>query len=353
MNLSLGDLFEKAYKNRQILYAFFEITYKCNFACKFCYNPVHRKGKEEQRERVPQKESPLTVEEYAQIFDKLKKGGVLFLTLSGGEPLSHPHFFDILEEAKKRAFCVRVFTNGTLIDANVAKKLKENGLFCAEISIYGSDKDSYEETTGRGEGFEKVINAIRFLKNEGILVYLKCLLTKITEKKMDEIQQIADDLSVILRWDPVISPSEDGFDYPLKFRASNEALKRLFSDEKFKVGSSPFDRGEGESICTIGRISVTIDPFGNIHPCPQWKEILGNVRRDDIFEVWKNSERLKEIVSISEKIPEELKKSTRAYNYCFQCPARSRLLFNDPLKPDPSEMEIAEIKMALAQKGSK
>lgn len=352
MDLLLNDLFEKAYNKRRLLYAFFEITYQCNFACKFCYNPVFRKG-QEKKEKFLSKGSVLTVKEYSEVFEKLRKGGVLFLTFSGGEPLMHPHFFEILKEARKRAFCIRVFTNGSLIDANVARKMKENGVFCAEVSIYGSNRKSYEETTGRGEDFEKVINAISFLKSEGVLVYLKCLLTKITEKEMDEIQKIADELGVILRWDIVLSPSEDGFDYPLKFRASDDALEKIISQEKFKIGNSPFERGEGESICTIGRLSITIDPYGNIHPCPMWKEVLGNVRGDDILEVWENSERLKEIIEISDRVPNECKKETKAYDYCFQCPGRSKLIFNDPLKPDPYEIKIAEIKMKLAQKGNK
>lgn len=352
MNLSLDSLFEKAYKKRQLLYALFEITYNCNFACKFCYNPVYRNGQEKEN-RVTEKKDPLTVDEYSKIFEKLKKGGVLFLTLSGGEPLVHPHFFDILKEAKKRAFSIRVFTNGSLIDEECAKKLKENGVLCVEISVYGSDKESYQESCGKGEEFEKVINSVHFLKKEGVIVYLKCVLTKITGRKMDEIQKMADDLGVILRWDAVISPSVEGFDYPLKFKASEKYLERLFTDEKFKVGSSPFERGEGESICTIGRLSVTIDPFGNIKPCPQWQEPIGNIRENDIFEIWNNSEKLKEIIKISDEIPERLKKATKANNYCFHCAARSKLLFGDPKIPDPQEIKIAEIKMAFEEKKKK
>lgn len=349
MNLLLDDLFEKAYKKRRLLYAIFEITYNCNFACKFCYNPVFRKGQEREFKKQEQN-SHLTLSEYSELFEKLKKGGVLFLTLSGGEPLMHPQFFDIVKEAKKQAFCIRVFSNGALIDEKNARKLKENGVLCVEISIYGSDKESYTESCGRGNDFENVVKAVKFLKNEGIIVYLKCVLTKITEKKMDEIQKMADDLGVILRWDPVVSSSVEGLDYPLKFKPSDKSIEKLLTEEKFNVGTSPFERGEGESICTVGRLSITVDPFGNIKPCPQWPEVIGNVRKDDIFEVWYNSEKLKKIIEISDQIPEVLKKTTKAYKYCFHCAARSKLLFNDPKELDPTEIKIAEIKMNLEDK---
>jgi len=42
-------------------------------------------------------------------------------------------------------------------------------------------------------------------------------------------------------------------------------------------------------------MSLNIDPYGNINPCVEWKEPLGNVRRDDIFEVWENSDKLKKL----------------------------------------------------------
>jgi radical SAM protein with 4Fe4S-binding SPASM domain len=349
MNLSLGELFEKAYRQRRLLYVLLELTYGCNFACRFCYNPVFRKGQARKAsEEIPQQ--PLTLEEYAGLLDKLKKGGVLFLTLSGGEPLMHHHFWEILEEAKRQSFGIRLFTNGSLINEKNAERIHKIGVFCVEISIYGADEECYDEVTGRGEDFGKVVEAVKLLKKYGIMVYLKCILTKFTEKQTDKIQDLADELGVILRWDPVLSPSEDGLDYPLMYRASNEGLEKLLTGPKFKVGSSPFDRGEGDSICTIGRVSVNIDPFGNINPCAQWKESLGNIRKNDIFDIWENSERLKEIIAISEMVPKELKKITDAHSYCFQCIGRSRLIFGDPLIPDPCELKIAEIKKAMAEK---
>jgi len=120
--------------------------------------------------------------------------------------------------------------------------MKEMDIFCVEISLYGSSKETYKAITGREDGFEKAINAIRFLKEERVIVYTKCILSKFTENEMDEIQELANSLGVILRWDHLLNSSEDGFDYPLKFCASEKNIERLFSESKFKASSSPFMR---------------------------------------------------------------------------------------------------------------
>lgn len=349
MEKTLLELFEKAYKERKLLYILFEITYKCNFSCKFCFNPVCR-GNIKKNVLENEKQPPLSFYEYINFFDKLRDIGVLFLTFSGGEPLLHPQFFELIEEAQKRAFCIRIFTNGSLIDREKARKLRKLNIFALELSIYGIDEETYEAVTGDKRNFKKVFDAIKILKEEEVRFYLKCLLTKITEKRMDEIQKFADDNGLFLRWDPVVSPSEGGFLEPLEFRASYGALERLFKEEKFKMRNEPYFDNQNEESCTIGRNSLTIDPYGNIHPCVEWKEKLGNIRENDILEIWEKSERLKEIMNMAYKVYERIEKESETPSYCFHCLGRSRILYGDPLKPDPYEIKIGKIKKETNEK---
>jgi MoaA/NifB/PqqE/SkfB family radical SAM enzyme len=348
MTLSLQKLFELAYENRQLLYVSMEITHSCNFACKFCYNPVKRSD-QKRSAALDCREKPLELNEIKPLLSKLRKSGVLFLTLTGGEPLIHPRFWDILAEANRLSFAVRVFTNGALIDEPAADKLEKDRPYCVEMSIYGASEESYNETNGRGGDFKKVVKAIKLLKERGINLFLKCVLTAVTEKELDRIQDLADELGCELHWDPVLSPSEDGLEYPLSFRASDEGLERLFQNPRFKVGTSPFDRGEGDSVCNIGRISLDIDPFGNIKPCIQWKDPIGNVRKDDILEIWKNSTELKALMEMSKKSLEKIKEETEDHAYCFNCIGRSNLLYGDPTKPDECELKIAKLRRKFSR----
>ena len=343
MTLPLDRLFEKAYQERQLLYVSLELTYDCNFACRFCYNPVKRTDQERETPGGTDEER-LRPEEIFRLLSRLKESGVLFLTLTGGEPLLHRNFWEIMEEAVRLSFAVRIFTNGALIDEKVADRFEKTRPYCVEMSIYGASEKGYEETNGRGKDFKKVIEALRMLKERGINTFLKCVLTSITEKEMEAIQELSDDLCLPLFWDPVITPSEDGLGYPLKYRASEAGLEKLISDPRFRVGVSPFDRGEGDSVCNIGRISLGVDPYGNVVPCMQWKETLGNVRRDDIIEVWRESPRFPELIALSGKCLENIRKSTEHHAYCFNCMGKSRLLYGDPTIPDEYELKIAALR---------
>jgi MoaA/NifB/PqqE/SkfB family radical SAM enzyme len=62
--------------------ALFELTYICNHACSFCYN-------------CPTGQKELNTQQVFEALRKIADFGVLFLTLSGGEPLCRKDFFEI------------------------------------------------------------------------------------------------------------------------------------------------------------------------------------------------------------------------------------------------------------------
>jgi hypothetical protein len=77
-----------------------ELTYQCNLDCFFCYNDRAKTGR------------PLSLEQYRTLLEDLARMQTLFLMLTGGEPMIHPHFFEIGRMTKELGFVVRVRTNG-------------------------------------------------------------------------------------------------------------------------------------------------------------------------------------------------------------------------------------------------
>lgn len=336
----LDKIFKKIYENRHLYYASLELTFKCNFACRFCYNPIEREGQKREK-KVIEKEEPLTLKEIYKLLDDLRKAGVLYFTLTGGEPMVHPHFWQILEKAKEKAFVIRVFTNGSLIDEEAARRLGKIFPNCLEITIYGASEESYEKNCGRGKLFSKVLKALELLKKEGITVYLKCTLTKYNEKEIDKIQDIADSFGFPLGFDPILQKSDDGDEYPLEMTASDESIEKLFVDKRFRVGGSPFEGEERETVCNIGRNLIHIDPFGNIYPCIQYREKIGNVKKDEIGELFKTSQKLLELMNCAERIAEKFKKEKI---FCRHCMGKSKQIYGDENRLDETEMKIAILK---------
>ena len=78
-----------------------EITDACNLKCIHCYNDSGKKRRNE-----------LTLEEIYKLIDEAKRIGVLRVNVSGGEPLVHPHFFEIAEYIRDCSLGLELFTNG-------------------------------------------------------------------------------------------------------------------------------------------------------------------------------------------------------------------------------------------------
>ena len=103
------------------------LTPACNLDCKFCYYDA-------------KKDSPLSGIDWELARRIIKELKVKFVLLSGGEPLLYPNILDLIEELTSHSIRVGISTNGTLIDRNLAVKLKKRGVGYVGISLDGPEK---------------------------------------------------------------------------------------------------------------------------------------------------------------------------------------------------------------------
>jgi len=68
--------------------ALFELTFVCNHACSFCYN-------------CPTGQREMSTAEVVDALRKLADFNILYLTLTGGEPLVRKDFFEIARAARE------------------------------------------------------------------------------------------------------------------------------------------------------------------------------------------------------------------------------------------------------------
>ncbi len=347
MKTPLSLLFNKAVHSAHPIYASIELTYACNLACRYCYNPVERKNQPGKTSAPANGKKPLSYGEIVDVLDQLRDMNVLYLTLTGGEPLLHPRFWEIAKAAKERPFALRLFSNGVLIDAFVADQIAEFCSNCVEISIHGAKPSTADALTQVKGSFDKQMRALELLRERGVRVYLKCVVTNILEAELDGIQAIGDRFGFPVYFDPVLTVSDDGEAYPLDLLASDEALRKLYSDPAFKAGVSPFEQEPGEFNCTVGSGIISIGPYGDVQPCIQWKQSIGNVRDKRIAEMWEDSPLLREVRKINRKLPNILSNFEGHSGYCFACPGLSQLRTGDPLRPDEQYLRVMRIRQEI------
>lgn len=334
MNNPYKDLIARNFNEARPMSAQWEITFKCNHLCDFCYNS-------------PTGQKELPTDDVMAGIDKIADFGVLFLTLTGGEPMVRPDFWKICEKAKSREFAIRLYTNGFLLDAERTKRLKEINPFEVEISIHGGKPETHDKLTGIPGSFHKIVAALDHLSREGIKTNLKCPITRWNQDELWDVHALGERYDMAVTFDPVITPRDDGDRSPLHLQATREFLVRYYSEEYVALRyGRPVQKRDDDTIsanCGTGRTGFTIDPYGNIYPCVQWRRKIANIREvESLAEIWQASDVLHEVRKIAEEIPKTTLKQSSSGAFCTFCPGVAELQTGSPFKMYPQAELVAE-----------
>ena len=320
-----------ALERAQPLAATLELTYRCNWRCVFCYNPRHhdRRG--------------LSGAEWLSVLDGLRQLGTLYVALTGGEPLTHPEFLAIARGVRDRAFALRILTNGALVTEPLAAEIAALHPLAVELSLHGATAATHDRATATPGSFDALLRGLDRLLARKVGVVLKTPLTRLNEAEMEGMRRIADERGVPWRVDPVLTPRDDGDFGPLAYRASPEAVSRMFR-ELAALGQLPHEeRANGGTNCGLGRTTIAVDPEGNVFPCLQWRRApLGNVRETPLPSMWAGSSERLFAASVARSANDTLVSGGGALASFPFCPALALQRTGNPLRPDESHIEQAE-----------
>ena len=139
----------------------------CNLKCKGCYA-----SSGDDREK-------LDWDVFDEIITQAKElWGVWFLTITGGEPMAYrsqgKHLLDAMEKHNDCMFLM--YTNGTLIDKEMAARMAELGNITPAISVEGMRESTDDR---RGEGvYDRIMVAMENLREVGVLFGISMTATR-------------------------------------------------------------------------------------------------------------------------------------------------------------------------------
>lgn len=239
-----------AKKDAAPLRVMFELTYRCNFKCKHCYVPP-RCAEEYARREIKTKH-------VFSILGQLKDAGCFYLGFTGGEPLLRKDFLRILKNAKKRGFEVIIYSNGSLIDKNMAARFGDLGVNKVDITIPGMSRNVFERITQAPGARKKVFQAIELLHKNRVPLGFKTCLLKDNGAEIKDIQHFARFLKAPHRLDTGLLPRWDGSKEPFAYRVEGSQ----------DTGHRAQDTGHRLALaCGIGRTQAAITPAGELKIC--------------------------------------------------------------------------------------
>jgi len=275
---------EYYYETNQLYGACLEITYRCSERCKHCYVefPCYNSYESEIQ-------NELTFDEYKRIIDELYDLGTIYLLITGGEVCLKKEFIDITRYAINKGMLVNIYTNGISMTDEQFDNLCDMKVNSVSFSLYGGDAEVHDKITGVPGSFEKTIRRAMMFKCAGIDTYIKSVILKESLPEMDKLIELGNRLNIDVSVSTNLSRI-NGCDNPCHLTEYAE-FKRAATIQMRNAAiqhNNNVMKHKGV-FCNSAHITLSIDPYGGVHPCVAFKESAGNVREQSIREIRENS----------------------------------------------------------------
>lgn len=329
------QLAEKVAREKIPFACHFDLTYRCNLKCVHCY--------------VVNEDRPeLSASAINDILDQLAKAGTLYLIFSGGEIFTREDFFEIAEYARKLHFALRLKTNGTLVDEQVADRVASLYPDLVSISIYSTSAEIHDNITSVQGSLSRTIRAAKMLRDRKIRVKISTVLMRQNVNEYLKVYELAQSIGASFQADPIVTPRNDGNLSPLRFQINEDEFFQVWNNPIFSsqpkedITEPHFNGGLGDIACGAGHMSFYVSPYGNVFPCVQFPILCGNLRNDSFEKIWYNSPQMLGVRSVAISCLPVCSKCD-LLEFCRTCPGLGYIEEGDFRVPSKSVCQEAKI----------
>ena len=258
-------ILDRAKRTRTPANGSIELLPLCNMNCDMCYVRLSREEMERQGRLR-------TADEWLEIGRQMKEAGVLFLLLTGGEPFLYPEFRRLYLELRKMGMIITINTNGTLIDEDLARFFGKYKPRRVNITLYGTDEETYTNLCHYPGGYEKTLRGIRLLRKYGVDVKVGGSLARANRDDLDKLLDVQKELDIPVRVDTYMMPATRERELPYNMQSRldpEEAAQARIHALKREMGPELFPQ-----YVQIRRITRNL-PKPDRGICPVWR---GSVR---------------------------------------------------------------------------
>jgi MoaA/NifB/PqqE/SkfB family radical SAM enzyme len=284
------------------------VTRACNLTCYYCFADARKRDHDE-----------LTTQEAKAVLDDFAESGVAFVTFLGGEPLTRPDIFDLIDYATDWGIYTAILTNGLLVKDKTIARLEDVGCEILGVSIDNDDPAIHDLIRGRSGALVGAMRAIRLAIRAGIRSSIRIVVTEesypaiprlfnwaldegveelillpvfmvgrakgkndkardlatrsLFLRTLDELREIAGPLGIHIPENEIACPQ------PIE-------LNTVDSENYHLAHALGFEKSRG---CKVGKYSVSVQPNGDIYPCPFVPVKIGNLREQSIRDIWQAS----------------------------------------------------------------
>ncbi len=283
-------------------YVVWELTLKCDLACRHCGSRAGRARAEE-----------LSLDECRDLARQLADAGAVEVTLIGGEAYLAPHWLEVVRAVADAGVRCTMTTGGRGFDAEMARQAKDAGLSGVGLSIDGleSTHDTLRAVKG---SWRAAFAALGHARAVGLEPYSNCQVNQLNLGELEALSALLMDAGVGGWQVQITGPmgrAADRADWLLQPYQMLELVPRLGAIAEagrprgffVQVANNLGYFGPWEHIlrpapwqgCGAGIGVLGIESNGDIKGCPSLPSapyVGGNIRERTLADIWANSERL-------------------------------------------------------------
>jgi len=257
------------------------------------------------------------------------QGKMAVLVFSGGEPLCREDLFELVAQAREAGITPALATNGTLIDAAAAERIRESGIVRVAVSLDGATADVHNKLRQLEGSFERALEGIRQLRDKSVPFQINITLTKHNAGQLEEIYELAKSQGATAVHIFMLVPvgcgqvlAETDMLSPQQYEQMLLEICRLDSRSEIQMkvtcgphyervirqqglyqarkaaprtgGSVPGRTGHGGPSrgCLAGLGILFVGHQGDVFPCGYLPVKCGNVLENKLADIWRSSEDL-------------------------------------------------------------
>jgi MoaA/NifB/PqqE/SkfB family radical SAM enzyme len=286
-----------------------DLSNRCSAGCRDChFSYTHTRGPWTRENRtLPMAhdkagdlaDTPLVM----RVMREAQAAGVQGIVWTGGgEPTTHPEFFNIFANAHHMGLKQGIYTLGALLTEIQAAYIRDHFSWAVvSVDAHTAEKYAFERRNPEAV-FHKACQAIRWMSGGSCVVGVSFLIHERNFMFMEDMVALARGLGATyttLR--PTIRTQPDAPGVPVGNRAwvaqAMPMLELLSREPDVEVDPARFEqwaswRGHNFSVCHGIKLNATITPDGRMWICPNRREYpnscIGDLRTQSFAEVWAN-----------------------------------------------------------------
>jgi len=172
---------------RAPLYVAWQVTNECNLACLHCIE-----------ESGPGKafKDELNDDAVFSVLRQIIDDQVPYLSFSGGEPMLHPRFFDMVKYVCERGAELKIETNGHYLSPENCARLRDYGVKAVQVSLDGASAATFQRMRVRGN-FDQTVQGLKNLTAAGVPLEINYSPTSFSAHEVGQAVDLAAEVGAI------------------------------------------------------------------------------------------------------------------------------------------------------------